>query len=310
MAKQARKPYGYWKIEANIKAAASECATLKEFQKKYATAYRISRELGIANDLGLKRGHVPNGHWEIEANVRNAASECVSIKEFQKKFPSACKAATKLGITDDLGLKRAQVSAGHWEIEANIKAAASECATLKEFVQRFGAAVHRAREMGIIHDLGFERTIMPNGHWEIEANVRNAASECVSIKEFQNTFVSAYKYACKVGIIDDLGLERGVSGFNPKMPAILYYLKVKHRGHTYYKVGITNRTINLRYSNEDQKKIEVLKILNYKIGRNCFKREQAIIKEHAKHLYKGKATPLLGAKGNAELFTCDIMGLP
>jgi len=59
---------------------------------------------------------------------------------------------------------------------------------------------------------------------------------------------------------------RATYGFKKDKPAILYYLKINHNNNIYYKIGITNRDVNARFSMEELKKIEVLNIEKFERG--------------------------------------------
>jgi ribosomal protein L44E len=96
-------------------------------------------------------------------------------------------------------------------------------------------------------------------------------------------------------------------GFDKSKPAILYYLKVTYQDKTYYKIGITNRTIRERFSVEDLQKIEVLKTWKYKKGEDAYKREQEILNKFDEFRYKGNEQIL--ESGNTELFIKDVLGL-
>jgi hypothetical protein len=97
----------------------------------------------------------------------------------------------------------------------------------------------------------------------------------------------------------------GRYGFQKGKPGILYYLRVNiSNGETLHKIGITNRSVEARFSVEDLKKIEVLWTKPYKDGMECYNEEQRILMEF-KHLqYVGE--PVL-ASGNTELFTEDVL---
>jgi len=103
--------------------------------------------------------------------------------------------------------------------------------------------------------------------------------------------------------------ECAVSGFNPKKPAILYYLEVLHRGRIYYKIGVTNRTVDKRYPPSDLKKITIIFEQHFEKGGDARDEEQLVIGKFSDCLYNGNATILDGATGNAELFTEDILQL-
>lgn len=92
------------------------------------------------------------------------------------------------------------------------------------------------------------------------------------------------------------------NGFDFSKPAILYYLRIDN-GQA-YKIGITNRTVEERFSLEELSRIEVLKILRFSSGEACYKVEQALLKmfQTARRI----GPPILKS-GNTELFRRDIL---
>ena len=96
-------------------------------------------------------------------------------------------------------------------------------------------------------------------------------------------------------------------GFNPDKPAILYYLKITtDDGQILYKIGITNRTINERFSLAELGKIEIVKQKLYENGKDAYDWEQKMLKKYKKYKYKG---PKILDSGNTELFTEDVLAL-
>ncbi len=93
-------------------------------------------------------------------------------------------------------------------------------------------------------------------------------------------------------------------GFNPSFPAILYYICIDE---LYYKIGITNRTTELRYGKGKMKRIRIVKEWKYKIGRDAYNKEQYIIQEFKEHLYDKNL--LNEGKKNKEIFNHDILQL-
>ena len=94
------------------------------------------------------------------------------------------------------------------------------------------------------------------------------------------------------------------SGFDKSKPAILYYLKVN--GGQAYKIGITNRSVNERFTNSDLQLIEIIKTWYYKIGSDAYDKEQEILKKYKEFQYSGPAILL---NGNTELFDKDVLEL-
>lgn len=93
-------------------------------------------------------------------------------------------------------------------------------------------------------------------------------------------------------------------GFDTKAPAILYYLSINN-GEA-YKIGITNRTVNKRFSNNDLLKITVLSEEYFEKGIDALNKETQIKREFTQ--YKHTGADLLES-GNTELFTIDVLSL-
>lgn len=96
----------------------------------------------------------------------------------------------------------------------------------------------------------------------------------------------------------------GGYGFNSKLLAFLYYLKVTYNNQVFYKIGITNRTVNERFGS-DMQYIQVLHKIHYKFGQDAYNEEQRILKQFKDFKYIG---PDILKSGNTELFTTNIFG--
>ena len=107
---------------------------------------------------------------------------------------------------------------------------------------------------------------------------------------------------------DNLKVERCPScadhGFNPSLPAILYYLSIDNG--MYYKIGITNRSVKERFTSMDLQKITILKEWAYPSGALAYSKEQQILTQFS--TYKAN-TPGILSSGNSEIFTIDILQL-
>lgn len=95
-------------------------------------------------------------------------------------------------------------------------------------------------------------------------------------------------------------------GFDKEKPAILYYLRVKTGNEVLYKIGVTNRTVQERFSKIDLEKIVVIKTWYFNSGINALLEEQHIITSHTNFRYIGEK---ILDSGNTELFTKDVFGL-
>lgn len=97
------------------------------------------------------------------------------------------------------------------------------------------------------------------------------------------------------------------TGINLNMPGILYYLRIETPTHTFWKIGVTNRTVEERFM-RDMETITIIKSWSYNRLKEGFQREQQILKEYAACRHQGKEEPL-SRGGNTELFTQDVLGL-
>jgi hypothetical protein len=139
----------------------------------------------------------------------------------------------------------------------------------------------------------------------------------VLVGEYKNAFAKT-QFKCDKGhcwetktasvINNETGCRRCADhGFNPSLPGVLYYLKVTAPRGVYYKIGITNRSVQDRFNHPaDRQRIEVVKQWSYENGEDALRRERAILKRHHAARYTGK--PILQS-GNTELFTRDVLGL-
>lgn len=97
-------------------------------------------------------------------------------------------------------------------------------------------------------------------------------------------------------------------GFKPSNPAILYYIKIQKYNLTYYKIGITNRSVLERFKTEPKStEITVLREVPYTVGKEAMEEEQRILKEYSE--FRQNIPELLVSGGNTELFEFDILGL-
>jgi len=94
------------------------------------------------------------------------------------------------------------------------------------------------------------------------------------------------------------------SGYDYNSPAILYYLSLEN-GRA-YKIGITNRTVEQRYSSEELSKIKVLMTVQYQCGIDAQKAEQQILKDFKFAKWDGEK---ILKDGNTEIFKYDVLDM-
>lgn len=91
-------------------------------------------------------------------------------------------------------------------------------------------------------------------------------------------------------------------GFNPDMPGFLYIICVEFQGKTLYKIGITNKTIKQRYSQEHVI-YDVLSLFSGD-GKSIQEVEMSVLRAFKSFKYDGES-PFKNT-GTKEVFTRDI----
>jgi len=95
--------------------------------------------------------------------------------------------------------------------------------------------------------------------------------------------------------------------FKLKTPAKLYYIKIKTADKTYYKIGVTTKTVAQRFQGvmKSGSTFEILDIKNFELGMDAYKEERRLLIFHGG--YVTKDSPL--KNGNTEVFDRDILNL-
>lgn len=93
-------------------------------------------------------------------------------------------------------------------------------------------------------------------------------------------------------------------GLNRAKPATLYYVKLWDSVKTYYKVGVTNKSVQVRLRNCG-KQFKVLLEKQYDTGREAEAAEKMILEEYQEAL--ALAPRWLKTGGNTELFKWDVL---
>ena len=97
-----KHPKGYWKNKENMMNEAKKYKTKKDFKNGNLTAYLAAYKYGYIDNMDwmvLKYEH-KNGYWNYK-NIEKEALKCNTKTEFFKKYPTAYRAALKMGIIND-----------------------------------------------------------------------------------------------------------------------------------------------------------------------------------------------------------------
>jgi predicted nucleic-acid-binding Zn-ribbon protein len=94
-------------------------------------------------------------------------------------------------------------------------------------------------------------------------------------------------------------------GFNPTKSAILYLLKFQKDFATFWKIGITNRTVEKRFGGES-KFITERNIWKYENGGDAYSIEQKVLAAFAKYKIEMPLFTLLDSNGDTECFVSSL----
>lgn len=95
----------------------------------------------------------------------------------------------------------------------------------------------------------------------------------------------------------------GIPGYDISKPGTLYFLEVTTPKGLLWKIGITNKTVDLRFSARDLQAIKVLYQHTFSDGEEASKLEKEILHIYKEFKYEG---PAVLQSGNTELFTKNI----
>jgi hypothetical protein len=93
---------------------------------------------------------------------------------------------------------------------------------------------------------------------------------------------------------------------DPNSPAALYYIRIDTDITSYYKIGITTRTIKERFRDESHLKITELYYNLFPTAQEALELENNILCEFSQ--YRNSSVNILKSGGNTELFNKDVLG--
>jgi hypothetical protein len=94
-------------------------------------------------------------------------------------------------------------------------------------------------------------------------------------------------------------------GFDPLSEATLYYVRFDAELGPFYKIGITNISVDVRFKRH-KTPYQIIKTWPYLTGENAAKEERRILNEFSDFRYKGENVI---KDGNTELFITDVLNL-
>ena len=232
--------------ESALREVASKYETKTSFRSGDKSAYMtcITRFPGMIDTLFSNQ----NKRWDSRDVVLAEARKYTGRKAFKVGAPRAF-AVARDKYPDILHEVFEYQRHGAWSLP-HLIAEAQKYETRLEFLNnRVGAYAAFKRFPGELDRL-FPAARMS---WVDESDVRAEASKYRQKSEFQKGCGSAYYAALRMGIIDDLGFDRGKGGFDRTLGAYLYVAELfLTSGEPGVLLGITNRTPRDRYMSYDR----------------------------------------------------------
>ena len=244
------------------------------------------------------------GYW-TKARCQSEAARYSTRSAFARGTAGAYQSAQSNGWLDDICPAGVIKKNGYWS-KTRCAQQASKFMFRSEFKAGSPKAYDRAGKSGWLNEICAHMNYkkLPDGYWT-HARCQDVALKYSSRLGLSRAHGGAVNAIEKAGWGNEVyaHMEFNKCGFNPTLPAILYYYEIGGL----YKLGITNRTLRQRVGSQF-KDIRVLARKRFKVGADAAAAERAITNfVDDCHRYDGP--PVLALSGNTELFTADILGL-
>jgi hypothetical protein len=241
--------------------------------------------------------------------LKLGASGCA--KTLNRSISSITQKANRTGVKSGISLRN-----NTWSVLEDIiiesfypEGGVNSC--IEYLPKRTKAAInHRAMNLGVT--TSFRKAKLSNQEY-LDLLSKNNITDVIPVEKYSGYDIKSL-HKCKENhtwsttpsiVLRGSGCpECSKHGFDPNKPGILYYLKIDN---TYYKVGITNRSIKERFLADKDKTIEVLLEKFFESGLDAQTTERLILKKYKDLRLKG--VKILASGGNTELFVVDILRL-
>lgn len=295
-----------WSIDA-LQREANKYTSRSDFRKYNKNAYVAANKKKLL-DIICSYTETKYVYWTIEM-LQKVALKYKTKKDFQKYDSNAYQASRKKGILDII-CKHMNAEKINWTMEM-LQKEALKYKTRTEFARKCPNAYATANRRNVINNI-CQHMEWCNGISWTEDMLKAEAIKYNSIKELRKNNEAAYTAIKKKKLISSVcsHMVRGRSGFNPSIPAILYYIKFESILDTpIYKIGITNYNTKERINSmlsDRNVTATILKEFYFEIGKEAYELEQLYHKEFENYRYNGDS---FLKNGNTELFYKDVLNL-
>jgi len=274
----------------------------KTFKKENKSAYDFCVGNKLLDKVCAHMDIIYN-KWLIE-EVRELAKQYATKKDFENNCLSAYQWAIRNKKINEICSHMKNMKS-KWDKKSAIKEA-RKYKTRKDFKKYENSAYKWCMNNNIL-DIASSHMKILRTKWNVEKIIK-LAKDYETRVEFKKENFGAYSWCIKNNEINNKEIfghmKYGNRGFDASKPAILYYLKINN-GEA-YKIGITNHTIEYRFSKEDLQKIEIVKTWYFKYGLEAYSKEQKILNDFKYAKYNGNN---LLKNGNTELLRYDILNI-
>lgn len=295
-----------WTI-GKLQQEANKYTSRSDFRKYSKNAYLAANKKKLL-DIICTYTETKYVYW-TNTMLQKEALKYNTRNDFQKYNSNAYQSARKKGILKEI-CSHMDNDKINWTIEM-LKKEALKYNTRTEFAKKSQNAYATAVRRNIINDICCHME-WHNGMLWTEDALNAEAAKYKSIKEFRKNNEAAYTAIKRKKLISTAcsHMSRGQSGFNPAIPAILYYIKFESILDTpIYKIGITNYNTKERINSmlsDRNVTATILKEFYFEIGKEAYELEQLYHKEFENYRYNGDS---FLKNGNTELFYKDVLNL-
>lgn len=176
-----------------------------DFRKNDSNAYKMAYKYGwLKKFTWLKLVAKPSGYWNKE-RVIEESKKYKTVKDFRKCSVSACSAAQRMGILDELTwLEREHVRNDYWT-EERITEVAKKYTNISDFRENDSPAYYAASKRKLTGKFTWlKKEKLDKGSWDNKEFVMAKSKECQTLNEFRKRYSGGYKSALKNGWVDEM----------------------------------------------------------------------------------------------------------
>jgi len=209
---------GTWNKE-HLRQLAEKFSNVNEFKKHEPLAHKAALRKGwinlfFINEKTRYKDRMPDDYWTLD-RIKAVALKYRNKSDFRRNESAVYAAAQRKGLLDKIFESYEQNNPhkrpdGSLTIEA-LYELAKKYGTRSKFRKLDPSAEVVARRMGVMDEIfkelpnqGYDKSIKPNGFWNIKENIVCEAKKHLTISSFINSSIAAYNSAKKHGWYEEI----------------------------------------------------------------------------------------------------------